>query len=62
LIRYTLHEAVHLFVVRLTEAEDAPPVKAPTKGEKARRRVLRRGSWTTRAWSRAPLESLAARR
>lgn len=37
-IRYTSHEAVQRFVERLTEAEDAPPVKAPTRGEKSRRR------------------------
>lgn len=38
-IRYTSHEAVQWFVERLTEAADVVPVKAPTKGEKARRRA-----------------------
>ena len=39
-IRYTSHEAVQRFVERLTEAEDVPPVKAPTKAEKTRRRAV----------------------
>lgn len=38
-IRYTSHEAVQRFVERLTEAEDLPPVKAPTPGEKAKRKA-----------------------
>ncbi len=38
-IRYTSHEAVQRFVERLTEAEDGPPVKVPTKAEKDRRRA-----------------------
>lgn len=38
-LRYTSHEAVQRFVERLTEAENVPPVKAPTTRERARRRA-----------------------